>query len=266
MRGAVQRLAPPAAVLAIVMQLAGCASTPDQGGSGKASETKRSEIYLDLGVAYLRQGDNRKALRKLQKAESLNGHDARIHNALALTYQQLGFDDKAEAAFEEALDLDSDDPQVRNNFGVFLAKIGAYERARTQFEKALANPLYSTPEKAYYNLGWLARQEDKAEEAEGMLRTALRLRPGYPAPRLALVRLLREQGRGDDARRELAALLNRSPDHVQGHLLAGELSLERGNHKSARRHLKRVVDLAPDSREAGRSRRLLQRLRDAGGG
>jgi type IV pilus assembly protein PilF len=254
------------ALVSALALTAGCASTSSQQGGGPEEATKRSGIYLDLGVAYLQQGNPRKALRTLKKARDLDDEDGRVYNALALTYQALGFDDKAEAAFEEAVDLNPKDPQIRNNYGVFLAKMGAYGRARTQFEKALADPLYNTPETAYYNLGWLAKRKGDAEEAEGMLRTALRLRPDYPPARLTLVQLLREEGELDQAGKEMTKLLERHPEHVQGRLLAGELALARQKPEAARGHLDKVVELAPDSSAAERSRSLLQRMDKADAG
>ena len=247
------------AVAAILVLLAGCASNPTPS-NGQDDDKSRSEIYLELGVAYLQQGEPRQALRKLNQAKSLSEDDARIYNALGLTYQQLGFDDKAERAFAQAIDINPDDPQVRNNFGVFLAKMGAYGRAREQFQRALEDPLYNSPENAYYNLGWLARREGEPDKAEDMLRTALRLRPGYPAARLALARLLRDQGRGDEARDHVIRLLSRNPESIQGHLLAAELAMDAEDGKTARKHLNKVAELAPDTPAGDRARRMLERL------
>lgn len=240
--------------------LGGCATTSSQQASSKSDSTKRSGIYLDLGVAYLSQGQPRKALRTLEKARDLHDDDARVYNALALTYEALGFDDKAQGAFEEAVDRDPQDPEVRNNYGVFLAQLGSYERARQQFEKALADPLYNNPETAYYNLGWIARRQGDLEEAKGMLRTALRLRSGYPQARLTLAQILRDEDKLAQARKEVASLLERNPEHVQGHKLAGEVALARGRRDAAREHLRQVVELAPETDAARRSRALLEQI------
>jgi len=240
--------------------LGGCATTSSQQESSKSDSTKRSGIYLDLGVAYLSQGKPRKALRTLEKARNLHEDDARVYNALALTYESLGFDDKAQGAYEEAVDLDPKDPEVRNNYGVFLAQMGSYERARKQFEKALADPLYNNPETAYYNLGWIARRQGDTEEAKGMLRTALRLRSQYPQARLTLVQILQERGELAQAGKEVATLLNRNPENVQGHKLAGEVALARGQQEAAREHLRKVVELAPETDAAQRSQALLDQI------
>jgi len=260
----IRRTFAPFAAVAAFFLLTACASNPTPQNP-KSDDKSRSQIYLELGVAYLQQGEPRKALRKLNEAKSLEEDDARIYNALGLTYQQLGFDDKAEGAFQEAVALNPRDPQVRNNYGVFLAKMGAYERAREQFERALEDPLYNRPEKAYYNLGWLARRKGDPDEAEDMLRTALRLAPNYPAARLALARLLKAEGQADEARDHVIQLLSRRPENVPGHLLAAELAMAAGDGQTARKHLNQVSELAPDSPASDRARRMMDQLSGAQG-
>lgn len=238
--------------------VAGCASNPDRDSAEAGQD--RSQIYLELGAAHLQQGEPRKALEKLRKAESINEEDPRVYNVMGLTYQRLGFDDKAEDAFQQALDLEPGNPRALNNYGTFLAQNGSYEQARKQFRKALEDPLYNRPENAYYNLGWLARRQDEPEKAEEMLRTALELRTDYSPARLALARLLRDQGRSSEARNQVAHLLSRSPDNVRGHMLAAELAMEAENSDRARKHLNKVAELAPDSPAADRAQRMMEEL------
>lgn len=49
-----------------------------------------------------------------------------------------------------------------------------------QFQEALNNPLYSTPEMAYANLGLCSRKAGLIKEAESNLQRALVLRPDMP--------------------------------------------------------------------------------------
>ncbi|MFB6261296.1 MAG: tetratricopeptide repeat protein, partial [Thiohalorhabdaceae bacterium] len=96
-----------ALVLALGL-VTGCASNPDRDSAERGQD--RSQIYLELGAAHLQQGEPRKALEKLRKAESINEEDPRVYNVMGLTYQRLGFDDKAEDAFQQALDLEPGNP------------------------------------------------------------------------------------------------------------------------------------------------------------
>lgn len=254
------------APLVLSLFLAGCATGPSPGGS-QSSARERADIYLDLGVSYLQQGRTREALSNLKKARDLREGDAQIHNALGLAYQRLGFKKKAGRNFRRAVELAPENGEVLNNYGVFLANRGSYDKARKQFQKALENPLYSSPESAYYNLAWLARQQDRPKRAEDMLRTALRLQPGYAEARLALARLFRDRGRLSDARDQVRQLLESRPEHIRAHLLAGEIALELGDRSAARDHLNRVKDLAGsrDDQLVQRSRKLLRGLESESG-
>ena len=249
-------------VAAAVVALAGCATGGGADGNGArgSSPERRSAIYLDLGTTYLQQGEPRRALENLKKAQDQKGDSAEIHNALGLTYQRLGFTDKARSAFERARDLDPNDPRLLNNYGVFLATHGEPDRARSMFHKSLDNPMYSTPENAYYNLAWLDRREDRLDKARQHLRTALQVRSDYPAARISLAQVLRNLDRPRQARKVVEGLLEGHSQHLEGQLLAGELALALGDEQEAVKHLDRVVDLAPESALAERSRKLLSQI------
>lgn len=241
--------------LLAVLLLYGCAGGPDRaepGGGGSA--------YLDLGVAYLGQDEPRAALQALRKARERDPDDARVHNALGLVYQQLSFEERARSAFEKAVALDPEDPQVRNNYGVFLANHGEYDQAGEQFRKALSNPMYSTPETAYYNLGWIARRQGKPQTAEEHLRTAVELRPGYARAHLTLIRLLADRDGLEAARAEARQLVERRPDLARAHLLAGELALEASDNAAARRHFQAAAERDKEGPAGRRARKLLRQL------
>lgn len=246
---------PLLAAVAAAVLTAGCA-----GGASEEASERRGSAYLELGVAYLQQGEPRSALQALRKAEQRRPDDARVHNALGLTYQRLDFPARARDAFQRALDNDANDPQVHNNYGAFLANQGDLAAAREQFRKALNNPVYSTPETAYYNLGWIARRQGRPEQAEEHLRTALELRPDYAQAHLSLVRLLAARERLQAAREQAARLIERHPGLAAGHLLAGELALEAENRPAAQRHLEAAAQRGGDEGAGRRARELLRRL------
>jgi type IV pilus assembly protein PilF len=217
---------------------------------------------LDLGVAYLREGQPRSALQALRKAKERHPGHAPVHNALALAYQRLSFPDKARAAFERALAIDPENGRVRNNFGVLLFDQGHREKAGAQFRKALSDPRYSTPQTAYYNLGRLARSQDRWQEAEGHFREALKRAPDYTPAGLALARLLEERGRLSDARGVVGRLLEHVPGSGRAQLLAGELALEAGEVDAARRYFRKAARQGEEGAASGRARERLRELQD----
>jgi len=118
--------------MAVVIQLAGCASTPtlksgDQAASteyqqavvkleaGRIDEARKALLqmtreypdlagpYANLGLLYQRQGDIKEAESAFDKALALKPGSGRIYNAAALFYRSVGRFDAAEAAYLKAI-------------------------------------------------------------------------------------------------------------------------------------------------------------------
>ena len=64
--------------------LAGCGGSPSKPGSN----TDAATYNLQLGVAYLQQGNLAVAKEKLERAYQQNPRDAEVHGALALLYSR----------------------------------------------------------------------------------------------------------------------------------------------------------------------------------
>ena len=142
-----------------------------------------ARLNVELGKAYIHEGDFKQAMTKLQRAVDQSPNYAEAHGALAILHWQLGEPDKAEREFREAIRLNPDDPQFHNNFGVFLCEQERFDLAEEQFTRALANPLYETPEHSYTNAGLCALRRPDHTLAEKHFRAALQRNPRF-APAL----------------------------------------------------------------------------------
>ena len=162
-----------------VLALAACApqTVREEGVSSPA------RLNVELGKAYIHEGDFKQAMTKLQRAIEQSPNYAEAHGALAILHWRLGELDKAERAFREAIRLNPDDPQLHNNFGVLLCEQQRYELAEQQFMQALTNPLYETPEHSYTNAGLCALRRPDHTLAEKHFRAALQKNPRF-APAL----------------------------------------------------------------------------------
>lgn len=160
----------------LLIPLAACApqNVREQGINSPA------RLNVELGKAYIHEGDYKQAMTKLQRAIDDSPNYPEAHGTLAILHWRLGEQDKAEREFREAVRLDPDDPQFHNNYGVFLCEQKRYEQAEEQFMLALANPLYETPEYAYTNAGLCALRRPDPELAEKHFRAALRKNPKFP--------------------------------------------------------------------------------------
>lgn len=152
-------------------------------GVREESISSPARLNVELGKAYIHEGDYKQAMTKLERAieQSPNYPDA--HGTLAILHWRLGEYDKAERAFREAISLNPEDPQFHNNYGVFLCERKRFPQAEEQFMQALTNPLYETPEHAYTNAGLCALRSGNLERAETHFRAALQRNPKF-APAL----------------------------------------------------------------------------------
>lgn len=94
--------------------------------------------------------------------------------------------------------------------------------------------------KALYFLG-------RGEEAEQLLRGALRRHPELAEASLFLARIVREQGKDGEARELAEGLLRNNPGDLQALRLASDLAAERGDGEDAAALLDRAVEASAET-------------------
>lgn len=132
---------------------------------------------LDLGVAYMQQGDNRAALDKLTRATIARPDYAPTYNVLGVFYQRIGNNEKAEANFKKSLDLDGGNFDTLNNYASFLCQTDRYDEAHAVYLETAGNRLNPNPEIALANAGQCAINHGKPAVGEDYLRQALGKNP-----------------------------------------------------------------------------------------
>jgi type IV pilus assembly protein PilF len=159
--------------------LAGCADSGPKGVAAGNKEAARANVQL--GVAYMQQGNLALAKDKLERALKQDPRGPDVHNALAYLYERLDRPQKAEEEYEQAMRLAPGSSDVRNNYAVFLCRTGKVDNALQQFDVAAKDRLYSTPWAALTNAAVCLRSAKRALEAVPYLEQALRIRPDYAA-------------------------------------------------------------------------------------
>jgi type IV pilus assembly protein PilF len=202
-------------VVVLALVLSACAATPKEEAADNRLK-RAAKANVQLGVAYMRDGDLETAEGKLRKALEQDPDSVRAHDAIAVLYGRIDKNELAEKHFKKALSLNPDDSRTRNNYGLYLCKAGAYAKADEQFNKAAENQLYSGRVAALTNAGVCANKIPDAEKAEQYFRSALVIDPNYTPALLNMV----------------------------------NTTYEKGNYLSARGYLQRYEQLAPYSAES----------------
>ena len=128
------------------------------------------------------------------------------------------------------------------------------------FKKALANPFYTTPQLALYNLGLVYEKKGDPETALKQYQEAVRLQPNYGVAYYRMGQLLEELRRADEAREAYGRAIEFAPDLAEAHYRYGVMSYTAGELENAFYSLNRVVKLAPHSTMAEDARKYLERL------
>jgi type IV pilus assembly protein PilF len=163
-------------LLVAAVLLGGCVST---GSEAPTSPKDAAKANLQLGVAYLRQGNLPLAKEKLERSEKQDGRNPEVHSALAFLYERLDRKKDAEREYGLARRMAPDSGDIANIYAVFLCSNGKPEAAVKEFEAAAKNPLYSTPWAALTNAAVCLRSAKREKDATPYLQQAIAIRPNY---------------------------------------------------------------------------------------
>ncbi|MGE0582003.1 MAG: type IV pilus biogenesis/stability protein PilW [Steroidobacteraceae bacterium] len=227
--------------------LAACAT----GGSGSERSAESAASYnVQLGYAYMRQGNLPLAKEKLERAGKQDASNPDVHSALGLLYERLGDPKRADRHFETALRLAPKDPEIENNYAIYLCRNGRAEEGVRHFESAARNPLYRTPATAFTNAGVCLRGDGRLAEAEKNFLRALQVMPNSAEAAFQLGDLHLQQGATAEARAEIDRFLGAfraTPDLL---LLRVRIARATGDKLEEEKFSRRLLMDFPDTDQA----------------
>lgn len=120
---------------------------------GIAAHSRMSELYSNLGVVQLAQGERRDAIKSFRKALEINSGDGIAAANLAAIYTQEKDFNKAMVVCETAYKRGVRDARFLNNYGIVLTAQQKLERAEDMYEAVLKDD--SNNKEALYNYATL---------------------------------------------------------------------------------------------------------------
>jgi len=232
----------------LAVSACGCVASGPQPGSGAANTAAAAN--LQLGSAYLQQGNLPVAKEKLERAATQSPRDPVIHGLLALLYERLGDNKRVDEEFRTALKLAPHDPEQLNNYAVFLCGEGRVDEGVSRFEEAARNPLYRTPWAAYTNAGVCLRGAKRDAEAEPLFKNALQARADYAEAAVQLAQMEMDQGRTADAYQRVSGFLGSNPATAELLALGWHAAIAQQNKIAAAQMAWRLQTEFPDSEQA----------------
>jgi type IV pilus assembly protein PilF len=207
------------------LALGACSSTTDH----RKKKSDASNYNMQLGMAYLNQGDLGLAKEKLDRAVAENPNEPNVHSAMAMLEDRLGHPDKADKEFKTALNLGPRNPDVLNNYAVYLCRTGRTDEGVKSFEEAAHNALYRTPEAAYTNAGVCLRGAKRDTQAAMSFQRALQAKPNFAEAAYQLADLDFQRGEVQEARETVdrfIASFDATPDLL---LLGARITRKQGD-------------------------------------
>jgi type IV pilus assembly protein PilF len=230
------------------LALAACSSTSST--KRKKEKGDASNYNMQLGMAYLNQGDLGLAKEKLDRAVAENPGDPNVHSAMAMLQDRLGHPEQADKEFKAALNLGPRNPDVLNNYAVYLCRTGRTDEGVKSFEEAAHNALYRTPEAAYTNAGVCLRGAKRDTQAAMSFQRALQVKPNFAEAAYQLADLDFQRGEVQDARETVdrfIASFEATPDLL---LLGVRITRKQGDRMAEERFARKLRLDFPGSDQA----------------
>jgi type IV pilus assembly protein PilF len=169
---------------------------------GCAPDIKRLEeaqLHFQIAQDLNAKGDNIRAMVEATKAADLDPNYPEVQNFLGALYYQRGEVPIAEKHFRKAVSLNKEYSEARNNLCVLLMQKSLWDEALQHCSEAVKNISYTTPERAYHNMGHIFEQKRDPAKAVEMYRRALNYNKNFVLSLLSLSQVYLKQNNVKEA-------------------------------------------------------------------
>lgn len=237
-------------VLALPLLVLGACVTVNEG-ERTADPKEAAKANVELGVAYLRQGELSRAKEKLERAEKQDPKNSDVYWAKASLFEAMNQPKEADHSYQKAMSLAPQKSELLNTYAVFLCRQGEVDRALPMFEKVIADKLYPTPYAAAANAGTCLRGDKRNADAQRFFERAIALRPNFVDAVVGLADLQLSDGNLVGAAKTVNNYVltgNKSPDVL---LVAVRTSVAQRDCPAAANYARLLRRDFPNSAQAG---------------
>jgi superkiller protein 3 len=243
-------------LIILFFSLLGCGPTLEQ-------RRKQASAKYELGVRKYSKGNLAEALEAFQEAEKDYPNDPRLRNAFGLIYIQQKQYQQAINEFKRALALDPNFFEANNNLGTTYSYMQNWDEAITEYRKLTNEPLYRTPELAYYNLG-LALMERQWDgdliEAVKQFHKAVQIRPNFTRALDKYGVSLYRVNRIQEAIKQFKKATEIDPEFIEPYLNLGIAYMKLGKRTEALQQFRYVLEHSTNEKFSATAQRYLEIL------
>ncbi len=225
-----------ACFLLLTISVISCATTSNP------EDLNKSDVHNRIAESYLNKRQFNEAFVELQKALKLKPDNKETLNYLGYVSTQFSKYDDAIAYYKRAISADPDYSEAHNNLGVTYAEIEDWDNAIESFQSALQNPVYSTPARAYSNMGYVYFKQGEFEKAEKSFKDSLIRNPVSPRTLYLLGLVHIELDNNYEAIENFSGAVGILPEYLDAHWELANAYLRAGDSDRALKHFKVLVD------------------------
>lgn len=221
----------------------------------------KSDFYLLLGQAELRNQDSAKAESAFEKATELDKNNVVAFMFLATTETARGSADQALANYQRGIRENPKDVRLYVLLGTLLEGKGEWQKAEDEYQHALAvEPDYAI---AANNLAYLMLEHSgNINVALSLAQTARRGLPNLSNTADTLGWAYYYQGAYSSAISSLQEAVNENPQDATYHYHLGMAYEKADKHANASKEFKAALQINPNYPQAGEIKQLLQQARE----
>ncbi len=145
-------------VVGFAFLLGGCNTATTIPDPAAKVNPKAASYNVQLGMAYLKEGNRLRARRKLLLALKQGPKMQETYDAMGYFLEKTDQPEQADYYYRKALSFNERNGNSQNNYAAFLCRQGRYNDAIQHFMVAVKDPDYLTPDMAYQNAGYCAMQ------------------------------------------------------------------------------------------------------------